>query len=388
MRVFVAMTPERIKIAALVKYNPCSVHARGGVPCPFFISGTGRKCKKPLGCCEMLEYDEWFKEVLKGKMKSFYPRRIRLLEIPGTILLLYHAHMRKIAGEAKIINATSEDNIHHYWFDNFVAYPNPVGLKLLHTDSRLKLIAKLGRWGLVYLSEETLEEIRSLSELKGKSRERLRREVELAKQEAAKRPYLYARPSPKERISKIRREIAPKLSNLGTNAEIMKEAERIFLKACEKALLRGRSYTLLFFASLYSSFRVLGIPMSLREFGEMTHYDVKKIASLARILQRELDIKFHSITLRDWVSHYSSNLGLSDETIRIAKNLLDKMETDRRLIGISPLSISATAVYLASRKTKEGKTPKRIAEAFGVSSVTIRNVSKRWLSLKKPQNAM
>lgn len=137
------MAHERIEIAALVKYNPCSVHARGGVPCPFFIPATARKCKKPLGTCEMPEYDRWFKEVIKGKMKCFYPHRISLFEIPGTILLLYHGHKRKIVGEAKITKATLEDKIHRYWFDDFIVYPNPVGLKLLHSDPRLESVAEL-----------------------------------------------------------------------------------------------------------------------------------------------------------------------------------------------------------------------------------------------------
>ncbi|MEM3602829.1 MAG: hypothetical protein QXN87_09185, partial [Candidatus Bathyarchaeia archaeon] len=179
-------------VAALVKYNPCSVHARRGVACPFFISGA-RQCGRPLGFCDSPEYDGWLKDVLKGKIKCFYPRRVRLLEIPGTILMVYHVEKKAIIGEAQIVRATHEDNRHYYWFDEFLLYPNPVRLKLLRTNPKL---GGPGMWVIRYILKETVDEIRELSELKGESKERLKRELELAKIEAEKRkPYPTTSPS-------------------------------------------------------------------------------------------------------------------------------------------------------------------------------------------------
>ena len=381
------MTQERIEIAALVKYNPCSVHARGGVPCPFFTPVTARKCTKPLGTCEMPEYDRWFKEVIGGKMNYFYPRRISLLEIPGTILLLYHSHRRKIVGEAKIIKSTLEDMIiNRYWFDKFILYPNPVGLESLHSDPRLKSVAKRGSWRLVYLSEETLEEIRKLSGLQSKRLERLRGELESAKREAGMRLYLRASPRHKEKMAQVAKE-ARKLLTLGVDTAVLKKAEEILFKADEKGLLRGRSVKLFFSASLYLAFRALGIPKSLHEVQQIANLDRKRIALLTRLLLRELEIKFPPISLRDWLLHYSDKLDVSSETIQIADNLLDKIRTEVRVSGLSPLSISATVVYLACQETREKISQKKIAEIFGVSPVTIRNLSRRWLTAKAFENA-
>jgi transcription initiation factor TFIIIB Brf1 subunit/transcription initiation factor TFIIB len=334
----------------------------------------------------MPEYDRWFKEVIKGKMNCFYPRRISLLEIPGTILLLYHSHRRKIVGEAKIVKSTLEDNIHRYWFDKFIVYPNPVELKSLHSDPRLKLVAERGRWRLVYLTEETLEEIRKLSGLPEVSLERLRGELVSAKREAGMRIYLRACARHKDKMARVTRE-ARKLSTLGVDTEVLKKAEEILSKADKKGLLRGRSVELLFFASLYIAFRALGIPKSLREVQQIGNLDRKKLASLTRLLLRELEIKFPPISLRDWLLHYSDKLDMTNETIQIADNLLDKIKAQVPVSGLSPLSVSATVAYLACQETREKISQKKIAEIFGVSAVTIRNLSKRWLTAKVFENA-
>ena len=117
-------------IAALVKYNPCTVYAREGVPCPYF-EGV-RHCGFPLGKCSMPEYDKWFRDVLAGKMKSFYPFRIKLLECPGMFLIVYHSHRRAIVGEAKIVKWSKESDGYHCWFDKFIVYPKPVPLEIIY----------------------------------------------------------------------------------------------------------------------------------------------------------------------------------------------------------------------------------------------------------------
>ena len=51
----------------------------------------------------------------------------------------------------------------------------------------MRELARRGKWKTMYLSQQTVEEIRELSELEGESKERLRRELELAKEEAERR---------------------------------------------------------------------------------------------------------------------------------------------------------------------------------------------------------
>jgi len=366
-----------VPIAALVKYNPCSVHARRGIACPFFFRGIGKQCHKPHGFCDSPEYDGWLKDVLQGKTKCFYPNRIRLFEMPGAILLLYHVDKRAIIGEAKILKVTSEKEMHYYWFDQFLLYPNPVGLKLLHTDSRIRELARRGKWRSMYLSQQTVEEIRELSGLEGDSKERLKRELELAEEEAERRrSYLRERISIPELENK-------RLMELGLENEILKKAQEIFLEVVKRGLLRGRSARCMFYSSLYLSFRSFGIPKKLQEIQQMGNLNPKQFVSSVRFLMKTLEIKLPPQNPKEWISTYSTKLGVLDKTVGIALSMIDDIKVGHPLKNKSPISIAATALYIASLRTDENVSQKKIADIFGVSGVTIRNLTKLWLSSLK-----
>uniref|UniRef100_A0A7C4U342 Transcription initiation factor IIB family protein n=1 Tax=Caldisericum exile TaxID=693075 RepID=A0A7C4U342_9BACT len=362
-------------VAALVKYNPCSVHARRGIACPFFLPGIGKQCHKPRGFCDSPEYDGWLKDVLQGKTKCFYPNRIRLFELPGAILVLYHVDKRAIIGEAKILRATSEKKMHYYWFDKFLLYPNPVGLKLLHTDSRMRELARRGKWRTMYLSQQTVEEIRELSGLEGESKERLRRELELAKEEAERRRSYFLRDSVS--IPELENR---KLMESGVENEILKKAEEIFSEVAKRKLLRGRSSKYMFYSSLYMAFRLSCVPKRLKEIQEMGNLNPKQFVSSVRFLMKNLEVKLPPISPKEWILRYSKNLTVSEETVQAAINLAEVMKNEKSFKNKSPLSIAATALYLTSHKVNENIKQERIAKTFGVTAVTLRNLTKLWLN--------
>lgn len=363
-----------LAVAALVKYNPCSVHARRGSACPFFLRGIGKQCHKPRGFCDSPEYDGWLKDALQGKTKCFYPNRIRLFEMPGAILFLYHVDKRAIIGEAKILKATSEKRMHYYWFDQFLLYPNPVGLKLLHTDSRMRELARRGKWRTMYLSQQTVEEIRELSGLQGESKERLKRELELAKEEAERHRSSYF---VRERVSIPELE-NKKLMEFGVENEILKKAQEIFFEVAKRKLLRGRSSKHMFYSSLYMAFRLFCVPKRLKEIQEMGNLDPKQFVSSVRFLMRNLEMKLPPISPKEWILRYSKKLKVSEETVQAAINLAEVMKNEKSFKNKSPLSIAATALWLASHEVDGKITKERIAETFGVTAVTLRNLAKLW----------
>lgn len=360
----------KVKVAALVKYHPCSIHGRGGIPCPFFVDS--KRCKNPLGFCEMPEYDKWFREVTAGTMKNFYPRRIRLLEILGAVLILYHSHKRKIVGEASIVKVTHQNNVHRYWFDEFVFYPSPIDLTIIHTDPRLQKIARIGRWKLVYLYAETVEEIRELSGLKEEIKERLKREIEVVRK-AAKNfvPFSYRDP-----FSVMRKEIR-KLLDMGVDPRVLGKTKEINSEAMGQKI-HVASSKFLFYAALYLAYRSLSMPKRLEDVRRIGELDKRKFRHAVKTLWGRLELKLPRISAKDWVLHYADGLGASNETVKIAVSLAQE-ETQGRFRGRSPISVAATAFYLACQKTNERITQKKISETFGVSTVTLRNLSNKFL---------
>jgi hypothetical protein len=305
-------------VAALVKYNPCSVYARRGVACPYFIGGVRRQCGQPLGFCDAPEYDGWLKDVIQGKTKCFYPLRIRLLEIPGMILMVYHVQKKAVIGEAQIVRATCEDNRHYYWFERFLLYPNPVSLRLLRTNPKL---GGPGRWVVRYISKETVDEIRELSELEGESKERIKRELEMEKAEAERHKTLpSAMPSYFPGLEDKR------LIKQGVESEVLEKTREIYLQARLKKLTRGKPSKYMFYSSLYLAFRLFGIPKSLKEIRDMGKLELKPLASAVRSLMENLEIKLPQAKTEELIIHYSKELEAPQEIVQSAINFARNME--------------------------------------------------------------
>jgi transcription initiation factor TFIIIB Brf1 subunit/transcription initiation factor TFIIB len=242
----------------------------------------------------------------------------------------------------------------------------------------MRNLARLGKWRMAYLSKETVEEIRELSGLEGESKERLKRELELAREEAERRRPYYL----KDRVPIPEVEIR-KLMDSGVENEVLKKAQEIFSEVAKRRLLRGRSSKYLFYSSLYLAFRSFGIPKRLDEIQKMGDLNSEKLVSSTRFLMKNLEMKLPLLSPKEWILQYSKNLELSEETVQTALNLADYMKAEKSLKHKSPISIAATTLYVASLRAGEKITQKRIAETFGVTGVTIRNLAKLWLAHSK-----
>jgi len=73
------------------------------------------------------------------------------------------------------------------------------------------------------------------------------------------------------------------------------------------------------------------------------------------------------------VSRIASKAGLSEKTKRSALAILHKAEATRTSAGKDPMGLAAAALYVACVMEGESKTQKDVAEAAGVTEVTIRN---------------
>ena len=354
--------------AAIVKYNPCTKYARGS-PCLYF-NGI-KKCDKLPLTCEMSEYDRWYKDVLNGKIKCFYPKRVRLLENPGVLMFLFHVHHHAIMGEAQIIRSTIENGKHLYWFDEFLSYPHPVQLELLQTDPRLPRIARQGRWRCVYVSQRTVEEMRRLSKLPEEERKKLGKDLKRVMEQLKKR--LIYRPTwefyMRNECEKLRRRY--KLSE-----QVLAETQKYFSKSIQKKLSVGRSLDDTFYVSLYLAFRMLEIPKLLNDITRISGVSPTKLGKLYRLFVREFNLTVPPLNPEQLIKTRYDELNISKKTITRAISIVQEARKRRIILGKAPLSIAAAATFVACQKEGETRKQKQIAEVFGVSQVTIRNCCK------------
>ncbi len=166
-------------------------------------------------------------------------------------------------------------------------------------------------------------------------------------------------------------------------SQIKEKAAVIYRKALDKGLVRGRSIAAIAAASLYAACRGSGTPRTLREISEVSLVDKKDVARCYRLLLRELDIHMPIADPLTYVSKIAERTGISGKTQGLAIQILRDARKKRAAAGKDPMGLAAAALYIACLKNSEKKTQKDIAEAAGVTEVTVRN---RYKSLKKQLN--
>jgi transcription initiation factor TFIIB len=168
---------------------------------------------------------------------------------------------------------------------------------------------------------------------------------------------------------------------------IKEKAAVTYRKALDKGLVRGRSIAAIAAAALYAACRGSGTPRTLREIAEASLVDKKDVARCYRLLLRELDVHMPIADPLTYVSKIAERTGISGKTQGLAIQILRVARKKRAAAGKDPMGLAAAALYIACLQSNEKKTQKDIAEAAGVTEVTVRNrykTLKRQLGLELP----
>jgi transcription initiation factor TFIIB len=168
-------------------------------------------------------------------------------------------------------------------------------------------------------------------------------------------------------------------SKVSISAPIKEKAAVAYRKALDKGLVRGRSINSIVAASLYAACRKSGAPKSLSEIAEASLVDKKDVARCYRLLLQELDFHMPISDALTYVSKIAEKNGISGKTQGAAITLLAEARKKRFLAGKDPMGMAAAALYIACLQQNEKITQKDIADAAGVTEVTVRN---RYKALK------
>jgi len=170
---------------------------------------------------------------------------------------------------------------------------------------------------------------------------------------------------------------------LNLSDAVIEKAAYIYRKALERGLVRGRSISALIAASLYAACRDTETPRTLKDVAASCNIKKKDIARCYRLLLRDMELKMPVVDPTKCVSRIASKAGLSEKTKRRALIILKRAEATRTSAGKDPMGLAAAALYVACVLEGESKTQKDVAEAAGVTEVTIRN---RYKGLKQALN--
>ena len=92
-----------------------------------------------------------------------------------------------------------------------------------------------------------------------------------------------------------------------------------------------------------------------------------------RLLHIELDVKVPLVDQIKCIAKVANKANLSEKTKRQAIIIMHEVTKKQVSAGKNPMGFAATILYLSCLKTGENKTQSDMAEAAGVTEVTLRN---------------
>lgn len=168
--------------------------------------------------------------------------------------------------------------------------------------------------------------------------------------------------------------------NVNISPPVKEKAALIYRKALDKGLVRGRSISGVVAASLYAACRKSGLPRSLSEIADASLVDKKDVGRCYRLLLQELDFHMPVSEPLTYISKIAEKNHISGKTQGTAIAILREARVRRVASGKDPMGMAAASLYIACLQNDEKITQKSIAEAAGVTEVTVRN---RYKALKK-----
>lgn len=168
-------------------------------------------------------------------------------------------------------------------------------------------------------------------------------------------------------------EIERMASALGLPEPCRETAGVLYRRAVDEGLLPGRSIEAMSTASLYAAARQHGTPRTLVAFTSVSRVDKLPIQRAYRYLSSELGLQIEPADPIHYLPQYASELEISDDAERLAREILEAAKDRGLHSGRSPAGLAAAAIYGAARLANERLTQERIGEETGVSRVTVRN---------------
>ncbi|MHA1291057.1 MAG: transcription initiation factor IIB [Promethearchaeota archaeon] len=162
-------------------------------------------------------------------------------------------------------------------------------------------------------------------------------------------------------------------SNLNLPDHVKNMAIRLYKKAFNKKLLKGRSIQGMVAACLYFACRINYLPRTLDEILGETSSNAKNVRRCYSTLIRELNLKAPNRDLISLIPKYITELNLDQEIERLSIKLAKEYKLKIYTSGKDPKGICAGVIYLACKIKKRSITQKQIASAIGITEVTLRS---------------
>lgn len=161
---------------------------------------------------------------------------------------------------------------------------------------------------------------------------------------------------------------------LGLQYAVIERTAYIYRKAQHRGIIKGRTISSILAAALYIACRGLGVPKTLKEIAAISGVRLKLLSKSYRVLVTELDISSPPvIDPIKCIVKVANKADLNENTQRQAMRFMNNLTEREISAGKNPMGLAATVLYISCLKTGQSKTQADIANAGGVTEVTLRN---------------
>jgi transcription initiation factor TFIIB len=141
----------------------------------------------------------------------------------------------------------------------------------------------------------------------------------------------------------------------------------------EKGLAKGRNLIYLSAASIKAACRQLDIPRTLQEIAESLKLDQKELANSYRLITWKLELNTPTPKPEAYIPRIGSAFMGSMDVQNRTLEIIEAAREHNLTAGKLPRGVAASAFYIAGKELDYPLTQKAVAEASGITEVTIRN---------------
>lgn len=160
---------------------------------------------------------------------------------------------------------------------------------------------------------------------------------------------------------------------LDVSDSVKETAAHIYRKAVEQKINIGRPIYSVIAASMYIACRNTNTLRNLSDISEITDIKRKKIAQSYRAIVKQLDMKIPVVNQINYVLKISNTLKISIGVKNLALEILKRAEELDMMAGRDPAGMAAASIYYSSLIRGERISQIQIADATGITPVTVRN---------------
>jgi transcription initiation factor TFIIB len=151
-----------------------------------------------------------------------------------------------------------------------------------------------------------------------------------------------------------------------------KESARIYRECAERGVTVARPAENVIAGCIYIACRVYSLPKTMNEVSKATGVNKKTLGKMYKLITRKLNIRIRPLSPVDFISRFASSLHISPQAETKATKFYEKFVKLELTSGKSPVSMAATALYLAAMLNGEKVTQQKMAEVSGITETTLR----------------